>query len=209
MQDIDLYLKDCRDAQRAVQKLSLGQIAPQDLVAIRMTLEALQKIKDRMADKLSQLDAQKRSGSDTPFVPALVRETVDNIDPLEDICTLIRDVVDESMDVHQEYGFINEGVSPLLNELHTTLRELKQRRKTLLDTWTNFLGGVKPFEIKSSFGYRHVVELRSTITAERLREILDGQVTDVSHTDKRRSKVRYQVPVRSTREGNIGLQRVD
>ncbi|KAG0245711.1 DNA mismatch repair ATPase msh1 [Mortierella sp. GBA43] len=199
MNDIDIYLTDCRDAQRAVQKLSLGQISPQDLVAIRITLEALQKIKDRMADKLEQLEVQQQhatlSGSATLFVPALVRETVENIDGLEHICKLIRDVVDESMDEHQEYGFINEGVSPTLNKLHIDLRELKRRRKTLLESWTNHLGGIKPFEIKSSFGYRHVVELKSTITAERLREILGGAVVDVSHTDKRRTRVRYQVPV--------------
>ncbi|KAF9980900.1 DNA mismatch repair ATPase msh1, partial [Modicella reniformis] len=128
MNDIDGYLTDCRDAQRAIQKLSLGQIDPQDLVSIRITLEALQRIKDRMADKLAQIDAQRQgvSGDDcTQFVPELIRETVDNIDGLEHICTLIRNVVDESMDKHQEYGFINEGVSPVLNELHTKLRELK------------------------------------------------------------------------------------
>lgn len=86
-------------------------------------------------------------------------------------------------------------VSPLLNELHTDLRELKKQKKTLIGGWIEHLGGLKPFEIKSSFGYRHVVEMRSTVTAERLRDLLDGQVVDVSHTDQRKSKVRYQVPV--------------
>ncbi|KFH64052.1 DNA mismatch repair protein MutS [Podila verticillata NRRL 6337] len=206
MNDIDVYLADCRDAQRAVQKLSLGQIEPQDLVSIRVTLEALQKIKKRMEDKIMIASRPENKGAG---VPSLVKETLDNIYGLEHICELIRNVVDESMDQHQQYGFINEGycesltrmiclspnrVSPLLNELHTNLRELKKQKKTLIGGWTEHLGGLKPFEIKSSFGYRHVVELRSTVTAERLRDLLHGQVVDVSHTDQRRSKVRFQVP---------------
>ncbi|KAG0026880.1 DNA mismatch repair ATPase msh1 [Podila clonocystis] len=193
MNDIDIYLTDCRDAQRAVQKLSLGQIEPQDLVSIRVTLEALQKIKRRMEDKIMITSTTKRNGG----VPSLVKETLANINGLEHICELIRNVVDESMDQHQQYGFINEGVSPLLNELHTDLRELKKKKKALVGRWIEHLGGVKPFEIKSSFGYRHVVEMRSTVTAERLRELVDGQVVDVSHTDQRRSKVRYQIPALS------------
>ncbi|KAF8934828.1 DNA mismatch repair ATPase msh1, partial [Dissophora ornata] len=201
MNDIDVYLTECRDAQRAIQKLSLGQIDPQDLVAIRMTLEALQKIKDRMTDKIILVNSQagrdisENYTSDT--IPALVQETVDNIHGLEHICTLIRNVVDESMEESQEYGFIKEDVSPVLNELHVKLREFKDRRKSVLDEWTKHLGGVKPFEIKSSFGYRHIVEMRSTVTAERLRDILSGHVVDVSHTDQRRSKVRFQVPMLS------------
>ncbi|KAG0206521.1 DNA mismatch repair ATPase msh1 [Mortierella sp. GBA30] len=196
--DIDVYLTECRDAQRAVQKLSLGQIDPQDLIAIRITLEALQKIKDRMTDKIVLTKTQKVARSKgLTTVPLLVQETVDNIQGLEHICTLIRNVVDESMEQKQEYGFINEGVSPVLNELHSKLRELKGQKKQLLDRWTSHLGGVKPFEIKSSFGYRHIVEMRSTITADRLRELLGGQVVDVSHADQRRTKVRYQVPVLS------------
>ncbi|KAF9366468.1 DNA mismatch repair ATPase msh1 [Mortierella sp. NVP85] len=198
MNDIDTYLMDCRDAQRAIQKLSLGQIAPQDLVAIRVTLEALQKIKGRMADKMAQLDAQNHDAPNNhqmPFVPALVQEMVDKIDGLEHICALIRNVVDESMDVRQEYGFINANVNPVLNELHIKLQELKQRRKTILDSWTKHLGGLKPYDIKSSFGFRHVVEMRSTIIAERLRELLGGEIVDVSHTEQRRSKIRYQVPM--------------
>ncbi|KAG0329985.1 DNA mismatch repair ATPase msh1 [Dissophora globulifera] len=200
--DIDTYLTECRDAQRAIQKLSLGQIEPQDLVSIRVTLEALQKIKDRMQDKIMivnrQVEESASAGvSAATAIPVLVQETVNNIQGLEHIRTLIRSVVDESIDQHQDYGFINEGVSPMLNELHVKLRELKDRRRHLLDNWMKHLGGLKPFEIKSSFGYRHVVELRSTITAERLRELLEGQVVDVSHTDQRRSKVRYQVPILS------------
>jgi DNA mismatch repair protein MutS len=205
MNDIDVYLMDCRDAQRAIQKLSLGQIAPQDLVAIRVTLEALQKIKGRMADKMAQLDAQNHgtpNDHQMPSAPALVREMVDKIDGLEHICTLIRNVVDESMDVHQEYGFINANVNPVLNELHIKLQELKQRRKTILDSWTKHLGGLRPYDIKSSFGFRHVVEMRSTIIAERLRELLGGNIVDVSHTEQRRSKIRYQVPVCYTMERN-------
>ncbi|KAF9572789.1 DNA mismatch repair ATPase msh1 [Mortierella alpina] len=198
MNDIDVYLAECRDVQRAIQKLSLGQIDPQDLIAIRVTLEALQRIKGRMTDKIMLTASQKASRSKAnTVVPSLVRETVDNIQGLEHICALIRNVVDESMEQDQEYGFINESVSPILNEMHNKLRELKGQRKTLLDQWTLHLGGVKPFEIKSSFGYRHIVELRSTITAERLRELLNGGVVDVSHADQRRSKVRYQVPVLS------------
>ncbi|KAG0363693.1 DNA mismatch repair ATPase msh1 [Gamsiella multidivaricata] len=195
MYDIDSYLKECRDAQRAIQKLSLGQIDPYDLIAIRNTLEALQKIKKRMADKIMLVQGHARAAPDA--IPALVKETVDSIHGLEQICNLIRNVVDESMEQRQEYGYINEGVNPALNGLHVKLRELKERRKALLDKWTSHLGGAKPFEIKSSFGYRHVVEMRSTITAERLRDMVNGQVVDVSHTDQRRSKVRFQIPVLS------------
>ncbi|KAF9097514.1 DNA mismatch repair ATPase msh1 [Mortierella sp. AD031] len=195
MNDIGVCLGKCRDAQRAIQKLSLGRIDPQDLVDIRITLEALQMIKARMSDKIQLTRNSSRKSA--VVVPDLVEETVDNIQDLDNICELIRNVVDESMERDQEYGFINESVSPVLNELHLNLRELKCRKKELLEKWKDHLGGVKPFEIKSSFGYRHIVEMRSTITADRLRELLDGQVMDVSHADQRRAKVRYQVPVLS------------
>ncbi|KAF9182000.1 DNA mismatch repair ATPase msh1 [Haplosporangium sp. Z 767] len=198
MNDIDVYLAECSDAQRAIQKLALGQINPQDLVAIRITLEALQKIKDRMADKISLTISQSQEAAKvTGSVPQLVQETVDNIHGLEHICDLIRNVVDENMEQKQDYGFINEDVSPDLNELHSQLRELKDRKNQLLGQWISHLGGSRPFEIKSSFGYRHIVEMRSTVTADRLRELLDGQIVDVSHADQRRSKVRYQVPILS------------
>ncbi|KAF9930445.1 DNA mismatch repair ATPase msh1 [Linnemannia zychae] len=201
MVDIGVFLSECRDAQRAVQKLSLGQIDPQDLIAIRITLEALQKIKSRIVDKITliklQRDVNLNNDTNSVAIPPLVQETVDNIQDLVSICQLIRNVVDESMDQNQEYGFINENVNPVLSELHESLRQLKKNKKELLDHWKNHLGGVKPFEIRSSFGYRHVVEMRNTITADRLRELLKGQVMDVSHADQRRTKVRYQVPVLS------------
>jgi hypothetical protein len=103
------------------------------------------------------------------------------------------------MEQDQEYGFINEDVSPELNALHLQLKALKGQRKVMLDQWASYLGGVRPFEIKSSFGYRHIVELRSTVAAERLKALMEDKVVDVSHTDQRRSKVRYQVPVRNAR----------
>ncbi|KAI1306267.1 DNA mismatch repair ATPase msh1 [Mortierella claussenii] len=191
--DIEVYLTECRDAQRAIQKLSLGQIDPQDLVAIRITLEALQKIKTRMQDKIMLVNRAA-----VEIVPTLVQETVENIHGLDHICTLIKNVVDETTGhQNQGYGFINEGVSPALNDLHEKLRNYKARRSELVQKWTKHLGGAKPFEIKSSYGYRHIVEMRSTITADRLRELLGGQVVDVSHTEQRRSRVRYQVPILS------------
>ncbi|KAG0013052.1 DNA mismatch repair ATPase msh1, partial [Entomortierella chlamydospora] len=200
MNDIDIHLTSCRDAQRCIQKLSLGRFDPQDLVAIRTTLESLQKIKERMNHKIASIDCQSEVDGDSTDatkqnVPYLVQDTINNIHGLEHICTLIRNVVDETGDKYQEYGFVNEGVSPVLNDLHTKLRELKDHKKVLLDEWKTQLGGLKPFEIKSSFGYRHIVEMRSTVVADRLKELVGGHIVDVSHTDQRRSKVRYQVPV--------------
>ncbi|KAF9109420.1 DNA mismatch repair ATPase msh1 [Mortierella sp. AM989] len=202
MNDIDLHLTACRDAQRCVQKLSLGRFEPHDLVSIRVTLESLQSIKNRINDKIAIINGGSEGDSNInrdkhQTVPTLVQETVNNINALEHICTLIHNVVDESGNGEQEYGFINEGVSPALNDLHTNLRELKDRRRTLLDGWKAHLGGMKPFEIKSSFGYRHVVEMRNTVVADRLRELVNGNILDVSHTDQRRSKLRYQVPILS------------
>ncbi|ORZ12963.1 muts domain V-domain-containing protein [Lobosporangium transversale] len=200
--DIEVYLTQCRDAQRAIQKLSLGQIDPQDLVAIRTTLEALQKIKLRLSDKIMLEQSIRKHPIEQSLsnasIPVLVQETVDNICGLEHICKLIRDVVDENMGQQsQEYGFINQGVSPTLNNLHDELKSLKSQRTKLLASWTDYLGGARPFEIKSSFGYRHVVEMRSTITAERLKALMEGHVVDVSHTEQKRSRVRYQVPALS------------
>ncbi|GJJ74160.1 DNA mismatch repair protein MutS [Entomortierella parvispora] len=194
MHDMNAYLTECRDAQRALQKLSLGQIDPQDLVAIRVTMEALQKIKSRITDKITRMK-NSSGGGISSYVPDLVQETADNIKGLEPICELIRKVVDESMEQNQDYGFINEDVSPELTALHQQLKKLKSRKRAMLERWTTYLGGAKPFEVKSSFGYRHIVELRSSASAERLKAILDGKVVDVSHTDQRHTKIRYQVPV--------------
>ncbi|KAF9155168.1 DNA mismatch repair ATPase msh1 [Actinomortierella ambigua] len=192
--EMDTLLSECRDAQRAVQKLSLGQCNdPQDLISIRITLEALQRIKARMSDKIQTVQAQLQYP-----VPGMVRTMTDSIHEMDHLCELIRNVVDESIIGHegdQGYGFINASVSPELNELHAKLSDLKRQKKQLLEKWTTHLGGVRPFEIKSSFGYRHVVEMRSTIAAEKLRELVDQQVLDVSHADQRRTKVRYQVPI--------------
>jgi len=197
MYDMTAYLAECRDAQRAVQKLSLGQIIPQDLISIRATLEALQKIKTRITDKIAFVKhgpGKKVSAT----VPDLVQEVADNIKGLEHICELIRKVVDESMEQDQDYGFINEDVTPELTALHQQLRKLKSRKRAMLERWTTYLGGSKPFEVKSSFGYRHIVELRSSAAAEKLKAILEDKVVDVSHTDQRRTKIRYQVPVRTS-----------
>ncbi|KAF9343310.1 DNA mismatch repair ATPase msh1, partial [Mortierella sp. AD094] len=157
MNDIDIHLTACRDAQRCIQKLSLGRFDPQDLVAIRTTLESLQRIKERMNHKIALVNHGSEVGADNTSpakqtVPALVQDTVNNIHGLEHICALIRNVVDETGNKYQEYGFVNEGVSPALNDLHTKLRELKDRKKVLLDKWKSELGGLRPFEIKSSFG---------------------------------------------------------
>ncbi|KAG0234186.1 DNA mismatch repair ATPase msh1 [Actinomortierella wolfii] len=200
--DMDTLLSECRDAQRAIQKLSLGQCSdPQDLISIRITLEALQRIKGRMADKIQTMQAQQNQQ-----VPGMVHATVESIHEMGHICKLIRDVVDESTIEHGDdlgYGFINSSVSPELQKLHAQLQGLKRQKKELLEKWTLHLGGVRPFEIKSSFGYRHVVELRSTTAAEKLRDLVDQQVLDVSHADQRRTKVRYQIPTLSALLDNI------
>ncbi|KAG0043092.1 DNA mismatch repair ATPase msh1 [Gryganskiella cystojenkinii] len=199
MHDMEVYLTECRDAQRAIQKLSLGRIDPMDLVSIRVTLEALQKIKTRMLDKISLVQHTTGSGKDSnsAILPTFVQDAAENIQGLEHICELIRNVVDDSMEQDQDYGFINEDVSPELLELHNQLKTLKHRKKAMLDRWVTYLGGAKTFEIKSSFGYRHIVELRSSGAAERLKAILDDKVVDVSHQDQRKTKVRYQVPILS------------
>ncbi|KAF9426098.1 DNA mismatch repair ATPase msh1 [Podila epigama] len=106
MNDIDVYLADCRDAQRAVQKLSFGQVDPQDLISIRLTLESVQNIKRRMKDKVMLASNGMSVGS--AGIPSLVKETIDNVNDLEHVCELIRNVVDENMSLQDQYGFINE-----------------------------------------------------------------------------------------------------
>ncbi|KAF9898781.1 DNA mismatch repair ATPase msh1 [Lobosporangium transversale] len=130
--DIEVYLTQCRDAQRAIQKLSLGQIDPQDLVAIRTTLEALQKIKLRLSDKIMLEQSIRKHPIEQSLsnasIPVLVQETVDNICGLEHICKLIRDVVDENMGQQsQEYGFINQGAGR---------DRLKSSRPLDIDMWS-------------------------------------------------------------------------
>ncbi|KAF9586684.1 DNA mismatch repair ATPase msh1 [Lunasporangiospora selenospora] len=189
--DLEGYLKRCRDAQRSIQKLSLGLTDPQDLISIRLTLEAQQYIKACMLNNIYLMDSQETRDR---AVPQVAKNIVTGLKGLEHTCELIQKVVDDSMESSQGYGFINEGVSPHLNGLHVKLRDLKRKKKELLDQWTTHLGGAKPFEIKSSYGYRHVVELRNTVAAERLRSLLEEQVVDVSHAEQKRTKIRYQVP---------------
>jgi DNA mismatch repair protein MutS len=104
-------LKAVHDLERLVARAALGNASPRDLVALRLSLACIPRVKL----VLQELQA--------PLVKSLLAELDDLTDIRDDI---ERTLIDEPPAVARDGGFTRDGVDPELDELKTISRSGRQ-----------------------------------------------------------------------------------
>ena len=133
------YLSPIYDMERLMGRISSGTANPRDLIAFRTSLEMLPPVRSL----LSCFDAP------------VLKDIVSRLDPLEDVCTLIRDSISDDPPITvREGGIIREG----WNETVDTLRKASTEGKTWLadlEAREREKTGIKNLRIKYNkvFGY--------------------------------------------------------
>jgi DNA mismatch repair protein MutS len=103
--------KQVHDVERLVARVALGTAGPRDLVGLRLSLNAVPRVRLLMADVAS------------PLLRSLLAE----LDDLADVRDLIeRTVIDEPPAVARDGGFSRDGIDPELDELKTISRSGRQ-----------------------------------------------------------------------------------
>jgi len=115
-------LKGVHDLERLIGRIALGTAGPRDLVSLRLSLEAVPRIK--LLLDLCQ----------APLMRSLLAE----LDDLADVRALVeRTLLDEPPAIVREGGFTRDGVDPALDELKAISRsgrqviaEMEERERT-------------------------------------------------------------------------------
>jgi len=114
-------LKTVHDIERLVGRVALGTAGPRDLVALRLSVAAIPRLRlmlDGGPDKVRPTD-----GVQAPLLRSLLAE----LDDLADVRDLIeRTLVDEPGAFARDGGFTRDGVDPGLDELKTISRSGRQ-----------------------------------------------------------------------------------
>ena len=114
-------MKDVHDIERLVGRVALGTAGPRDLVALRMSIAAIPRLRlmlDSGPDKVRPADGV--------HVP-LLRSLLADLDDLADVRDLIeRTLVDEPGALARDGGFTRDGVDPELDELKAISRSGRQ-----------------------------------------------------------------------------------
>jgi len=104
-------LRPVQDLERLNSKISLGVATPRDLLALRHSLERVPAVRQRLAG----------------LAAARLREILDRLDPLEDLCLLLASaLVDEPPASLREGGIFREGYRRELDELRGISRDGKR-----------------------------------------------------------------------------------
>jgi DNA mismatch repair protein MutS len=104
-------LKNVHDIERLVGRVALGTAGPRDLVALRMSLASIPRLR-LMLDEVQ-----------APLLRSLLAE----LDDLADVRDLIeRTLIDEPGAFARDGGFTRDGVDPALDELKTISRSGRQ-----------------------------------------------------------------------------------
>lgn len=133
------YLNPIYDLERLIGKISYKSANPRDLIAFQSSLEMLPPIKVLLEDAET----------------ANLKEIYDKMDPLEDICSLIKDAIAEEPPIAiKEGGIIKEGY----NEEVDKLRKAKTEGKgwlAALEEREREATGIKNLRVKFNkvFGY--------------------------------------------------------
>lgn len=138
-EEIREYLNPIYDLERLISRISYKTAGPRELIAFRSSLEMIPHIKYLM----------------TSMSSSLLKKIYDELDPLEDLCSLIMNaIVDEPPITIKEGGIIKDGY-------HSEVDKLRQA-KTEGKTWLYDLEmkekertGIKNLKIKFNrvFGY--------------------------------------------------------
>lgn len=138
-EEIREYLNPIYDLERLISRISYKTAGPRELIAFRSSLEMIPHIKYLMNSMSS----------------SLLKNIHDELDPLEDLCTLIMNaIVEEAPIAIKEGGIIKDGYH---NEVDK-LRQAKTEGKTWLyelETKERDRTGIKNLKIKFNrvFGY--------------------------------------------------------
>ena len=138
-EEIREYLSPVYDLERLITKISYGSANPRDLTAFRSSLEMLPPIRYILEDMQSEL----------------LRNIREELDPLEDLCTLVKDAIREDPPLAMKEGnIIRDGY----NEEVDKLRRAKSDGKDWLAKLENDereKTGIKNLRIKYNkvFGY--------------------------------------------------------
>lgn len=138
-EEIREYLSPVYDLERLIMKITYGSANPRDLTAFRTSLEMLPPIRYILQDMKCDL----------------LRTVLDKLDPLEDLCTLIRNAIREEPPIAMKEGNI---ICDGYNEEVDKLRRAKSEGKDWLARLENDereKTGIKNLRIKYNkvFGY--------------------------------------------------------
>jgi DNA mismatch repair protein MutS len=128
-------LKTVHDIERLVGRVALGTAGPRDLVALRMSIAAIPRLRLMLdpggPDKVRPTD----NGVQAPLAPhragavgaPLLRSLLAELDDLADVRDLIeRTLIDEPDAFARDGGFTRDGIDPELDELKTISRSGRQ-----------------------------------------------------------------------------------
>ncbi|KAJ1974576.1 MutS protein 1 [Dimargaris xerosporica] len=142
-------LRTARDAQRAVQKLSLGYGGPADLLDVASSLEALAAIRDHTNAHLASLPASSFQS---------VRRLLKGAHALPELTATIRRLVDfDAPRRVSGFGFLLNDASAHLQSLYTQLRALESDADAMQhDLQSQYQ--LSTAKLISSVSVRHYVE---------------------------------------------------
>jgi DNA mismatch repair protein MutS len=104
-------LKSVHDLERLVARAALGSASPRDLVALRVSLDAVPRVKALLHEVQAPL----------------LRSLLSELDELSDIRELVeRTLIDEPPALTREGGFTRDGIDPELDELKSISRSGRQ-----------------------------------------------------------------------------------
>ncbi|KAJ1911515.1 MutS protein 1 [Tieghemiomyces parasiticus] len=202
-------LGSARDAQRAIQKLSLGYGGPADLLVVASALEAASQITRLCAPVFnetltSQPATPPREGGGDLTPGNSPCDLLARMVPLDDMAADIRRYLGEEAPKRvSQHGFINPRACPVLTQLHTELAGLEQAEADLEDSLCTELG-VTSLQLVIGAGTRGYVEMtaregkRFEESQQLMLEVDEGRgeppMEEMTVFQKLRSKYRYLHP---------------
>ncbi len=123
-------LREVRDLERTVTRLSVGTGNARDLASLRLGLLQIPRIRACLAALLASTTPAHSGimlGEGSPTAPILLRESLEQLAELPELTDLIgRSIVDEPPLPLKEGGIIREGFDPSLDELRRAGSEGKE-----------------------------------------------------------------------------------
>ncbi|KAK9765777.1 MutS protein 1 [Basidiobolus ranarum] len=173
--DIQSNLANCRDAQRALQRLSLNYGGPADLVDISTTLKTICKIKELLVKSSPEYFASNFSGF------------LDDLQPHEDLA----DTIIEAMGIEAPKrlsgpGFINKRSTRRLKELSNEYDKLISEKEDL-EQELRRLYDIKSLKLLSTASLKHYVEVSPRDAAK----VMESE--DVTLIQTLKGKRRFQI----------------
>ena len=116
-------LKNVHDIERLVGRVALGTAGPRDLVALRMSIASIPRLRQMLDPGGPDKVRPTGDGVQAPLLRSLLAE----LDDLADVRDLIEQtLIDEPGAFARDGGFTRDGVDPALDELKTISRSGRQ-----------------------------------------------------------------------------------